>query len=289
MIIAQTAGALKGEIARLRAASQRIAFVPTMGNLHAGHRRLIDEARRHADAVVASIYVNPLQFGVGEDFAAYPRTPEQDRKLLDAAGVELLFTPDDVTIYPRGREATTRVEVPELSDILCGAARPGHFRGVATVVHRLFQLVSPDVALFGKKDYQQLLVIRLMVADFGLPIDIVGVDTVRAEDGLAMSSRNAYLTAAERLVASRLYTALQTLADQIRGQPPPAAGYGAGEKQAADALAGAGFRPDYVSVRRQQDLAVPTGRDGRLVILAAAWLGRARLIDNLELELKPER
>ena len=285
MIIAQSAAELKREVARLRAAGRRIAFVPTMGNLHAGHRQLMEQARRHADVVVASIYVNPLQFGPQEDFSAYPRTPEQDQALLEDARVEVLFLPDDAAIYPRGRAASTRVEVPGLSDILCGSARPGHFRGVATVVHRLFHLVTPDVALFGKKDYQQLLVIRLMTADFGLPVEIIGIDTVRDADGLAMSSRNGYLTPEERRIAPRLYATLQALAGQI--QSAPKSGFGDYEAQAEKQLEIAGFRPDYVSVRRQQDLAIPDPDDRQLVILAAAWLGRARLIDNLELDLKP--
>ena len=285
MIVAQAIDDLKHEIARLRAAGKCIAFVPTMGNLHAGHRHLMETARRHADAVVASIYVNPLQFGLQEDFGAYPRTYEADRAVLEAAGVELLFYPDDAVMYPRGREASTRVEVPGVSDILCGVSRPGHFSGVATVVHRLFRLVAPDVALFGKKDYQQLLVIRLMAADFGLPIEIVGVDTVRELDGLALSSRNAYLTPAERRVAPRLYATLQAAAGQI-GDGTPAANFGRIEADAVSALAAAGLRPDYVSIRRQQDLAAPGPGDRQLVVLAAAWLGRARLIDNLEVELK---
>jgi pantoate--beta-alanine ligase len=285
MIIAQSVAELKREVARLRAAGQRIAFVPTMGNLHAGHRHLMQQARRHADAVVASIYVNPLQFGPQEDFSAYPRTPDQDRAMLADARVDVLFFPDDAAIYPRGRDASTRIEVPGVSDILCGAARPGHFRGVATVVHRLFNLVAPDVALFGKKDYQQLLVIRLMTADFGLPVEIIGIDTVRDADGLAMSSRNGYLTPEERRIAPRLYATLQALAGQI--QSAPKSGFGDYEAQAEKQLEIAGFRPDYVSVRHQQDLAIPGPDDRHLVVLAAAWLGRARLIDNLELDLKP--
>ena len=289
MIVAETIDDLRREIEGLRAASKRIAFVPTMGNLHAGHRRLMEEARRHADAVVASIYVNPLRFGPQEDFAAYPRTPEADRALLEAAGVGLLFYPDDAVIYPRGREASTRIEVPGVSDILCGASRPGHFRGVATVVNRLFQLVRPDLAMFGKKDYQQLLVIRLMVADFGLPIEIIGVDTVREPDGLAMSSRNGYLTAAERQVAARLHATLQAVAGQMSDAGAVAGSVGPIEAEAMEKLAAAGFRPDYVSIRRQQDLAVPGPGDRQLVALAAAWLGRARLIDNLEFQLKAVR
>ena len=285
MHIARSIPELKQVLAALRASGKRIAFVPTMGNLHAGHRHLMETARRHADAVVASIYVNPLQFGPQEDFSAYPRTYGADRTVLEAAGVELLFYPDDAVMYPRGREASTRVEVPGVSDILCGVSRPGHFSGVATVVHRLFRLVAPDVALFGKKDYQQLLVIRLMAADFGLPIEIVGVDTVREPDGLALSSRNAYLTPAERRVAPRLYATLQAAAGRIR-DGAPAADFGRIEADAATALAAAGLRPDYVGIRRQQDLAAPGPGDRQLVVLAAAWLGRARLIDNLEVELK---
>jgi pantoate--beta-alanine ligase len=287
MIVIQSHAELTDEIARRRTARQRIAFVPTMGNLHRGHVQLMYEARRHADTVVTSIYVNPLQFGPREDFAAYPRTPEQDRAQLEAAGVDILFMPDDTVIYPRGRDASTRVEVPGISDILCGASRPGHFRGVATVVHRLFQLVTPDVAVFGKKDYQQLLVIRLMSGDFNLPIEIVGVETVREPDGLALSSRNSYLAAAERPLAAQLYAALRFVADQIRTHGVPGAGYAAVEAQASSKLAAAGLRPDYVSIRRQRDLAAPVGGDRQLVVLAAAWLGKARLIDNLEVELKP--
>ncbi len=285
MHIAQSIPELQCALATMRAGGKRLAFVPTMGNLHAGHRHLMEAARRHADAVVASIYVNPLQFGPQEDFGAYPRTYEADRAVLEAAGVELLFYPDDAVMYPRGREASTRVEVPGVSDILCGVSRPGHFSGVATVVHRLFRLVAPDRALFGKKDYQQLLVIRLMAADFGLPVEIIGVDTVREPDSLAMSSRNNYLTPAERQIAPRLYATLQAAAGQTC-DGAPAADFGRIEADAATALAAAGLRPDYVSIRRQQDLAAPGPGDRQLVVLAAAWLGRARLIDNLEVELK---
>jgi pantoate--beta-alanine ligase len=287
MIVAHSIDQLKTEVARLRAAGMRIALVPTMGNLHAGHSRLLEQARQHADTVVASIYVNPLQFGPQEDFNTYPRTPNQDQALLRAAGVELLFFPDDSAIYPRGRDLSTRVEVPGISDILCGVARPGHFRGVATVVHRLFQLVMPDVALFGKKDYQQLLVIRLMCKDFALAIEIVGVDTVRDAEGLAMSSRNGYLTAEEKIIAAKIYATLKAMADQIQGDT--IIRLSAHEAQAAEQLEKAGFRPDYVSVRRQQDLSLPGVGDRQLVILAAAWLGRTRLIDNLEIDLETAR
>lgn len=287
MIIAQSVAELKREIARLRATGRRIAFVPTMGNLHAGHRHLLEQARRYADAVVASIYVNPLQFGPKEDFNSYPRTPHEDNAVLEAAGVDLLFFPDDNAIYPRGRDLSTRVEVPGISEILCGAARPGHFRGVATVVHRLLQLVTADVALFGKKDYQQLLVIRLMADDFELPIEIIGVNTVRETDGLALSSRNAYLTPTERQIAPILYGALNSIAKQILFEGFKPNEVVRMEAKATQQLVAAGLRPDYLTVRRQDDLALPASEDRKLVILAAAWLGRTRLIDNLELELKP--
>jgi len=271
---------LRAYLAHIRGMRRRIAFVPTMGNLHAGHRQLMEEARRHADTVVASVYVNPLQFGAGEDFAAYPRTPQDDRELLLAAGVDLLYLPEEREIYPRGRAAQTRVEVPGLSGILCGAHRPGHFGGVTTVVNRLFNLVAPDVALFGKKDYQQWLLIRLMVEDLGMPIEIVGVDTVREADGLALSSRNSYLTADERKTAPMLYRTLGLLRDAVhRGDDRAGA-----ETQARTALTDAGFRPDYVSVRRAADLELPQPGDRALVALAAATLGRTRLIDNMEFD-----
>lgn len=281
MDIVRAATELRTAVAALRKNAHRIAFVPTMGNLHAGHAALMTQARAQADAVVASIYVNPLQFGPREDFAAYPRTPEADAALLKTAGVDVLFMPDEATIYPRGRAAHTRVEVPAVGDILCGAARPGHFAGVTTVVARLFNLVQPDVALFGNKDFQQLLLIRLMTADLGMPIEIIGCDTVRAEDGLALSSRNGYLTPAERAIAPQLYAALQLVAQQMRtGETAARATERAGAQ-----LAQAGFAPEYVSVRRATDLAEPGSDERALVVLAAGRLGRARLIDNLEFDL----
>jgi pantoate--beta-alanine ligase len=282
MIEARTAARLRAEVANLRTQGKRIAFVPTMGNLHAGHQRLMQDARKHADAVVASIYVNPLQFGPQEDFASYPRTPDEDRRLLEGAGVALLFVPEEREIYPRGRERQTQVEVPGLSDILCGAFRPRHFRGVTTVVARLFHLVTPDVAVFGKKDYQQLLLIRLMVADLGMPIEIVGIDTVREADGLALSSRNNYLSPAERQTAPILYKTLANVRERIRA----GASRAVAEESALQDLRAAGLRPDYVSVRRAGDLAEPEVGDRALVALVAAWLGRTRLIDNLEFEIR---
>lgn len=284
MHVATTIADLQQRLAAERARGRRIAFVPTMGNLHAGHCHLMEEARRHAEVVVASIYVNPLQFGPQEDFGAYPRTPQEDVRLLTQAGVSLLFMPDETQMYPRGRAVQTMVEVPGVSGILCGAYRPGHFRGVTTVVNRLFNLVAPEVSLFGNKDFQQLLLIRLMVSDLGMPVDIIGVDTVREDDGLAMSSRNVYLDANERQRAPRLYATLSALGGRIqqaRGVPAGA------EAAALTALREAGFRPDYVSVRRQGDLGEPGPDDQKLVILAAAWLGKARLIDNIALDLNP--
>lgn len=282
MIVVDTVYDLRRETSKLRQQGRRIAFVPTMGNLHAGHRKLVQVAREHAAAAVASIYVNPLQFGPEEDLAAYPRTLGEDITVLEAEKTDLLFMPTDAEMYPRGLDAMTKVEVPGVSDILCGQFRPRHFRGVTTVVNRLFNLVQPDVAIFGKKDYQQLMLIRLMVADLGQPIEIVGVDTVREADGLAMSSRNHYLSAVERKTAARLYAGLCGLRDRLIKAGRMVAGM---ETDALRELETAGFRADYLSVRRAADLAEPGAQDRQLVILAAAWLGRTRLIDNLEVQV----
>ena len=273
--------ALRDQVRAWRAAGERVAFVPTMGNLHAGHLTLIAEARRAASRVVSSIFVNPMQFGPSEDLDAYPRTLEQDRAGLERAGCDLLFAPAVATIYPRGSAEQTRVEVPGLSEILCGASRPGHFRGVATVVCKLFNLVQPDVALFGEKDYQQLLVIRRMVEDLALPIEIRGVPTVREADGLAMSSRNGYLTADERERAPALHRTLHAAGEALMESVP----IDRVEMDAAAALSAAGLRPDYVSVRVAEDLRPAGPGDRELIILAAAYLGRARLIDNLAVSL----
>ena len=284
MRVASDIAALRASLSDARSGGVRVAFVPTMGNLHAGHHALFTRARQHAAVVVASLYVNPMQFGAGEDFEAYPRTPDQDRLLSESAGVDVLFTPDDAEMYPRGRAAHTYVEVPGLSDELCGQFRPGHFRGVATVVARLFNLVTPDVALFGKKDYQQCLLIRSMVGDLGMPIEVIGMNTVREPDGLALSSRNRYLTPDERRRAPRLHTTLAQLADQLHSSGAVIATL---EARALQVLSDAGFRADYVSIRRQSDLAPPVESDRALVVLAAAWLGRTRLIDNREVNLSP--
>ena len=268
---------LRARVATWRRADQRVAFVPTMGNLHAGHLALVREALRLADRVVVSIFVNPLQFGPTEDFGAYPRTLEQDCALLEAAGTHLLFAPPVAAVYPRGQAGQTRVEVPGISDILCGASRPGHFVGVATVVCKLFNMVQPDLAIFGEKDFQQLLVIRLMTQDLSLPVTIQGLATVREPDGLAMSSRNGYLTREERARAPALYQTLLRAGERLRAGVAIAEV----ERLAAEEIAAAGLGPDYCSVRRAGDLAPAGSEDRELVVLAAARLGRARLIDNL--------
>ena len=272
--------ALRERVAAWRRAGERVGFVPTMGNLHAGHLALVTEARRLAERVVVSIFVNPLQFGPQEDFAAYPRTLARDQELLARVGTDLLFAPTVAAVYPRGQAEQTRVEVPGISDILCGASRPGHFVGVATVVCKLFNMVQPDLAVFGEKDFQQLQVIRLMTLDLSLPVAVHGLATVREADGLAMSSRNGYLTAEERARAPALYQTLRRCAERLRqGQDIATV-----EGQAGEEIAAAGFGPDYFSVRRAADLALPQAGDRELVVLAAARLGRARLIDNLRVE-----
>jgi pantoate--beta-alanine ligase len=260
---------------------ERIAFVPTMGNLHEGHLALVRKARELADKVIVSIFVNPLQFGENEDFDGYPRTLAHDAELLAAAGVDWLFAPGDEVIYPRPQEEQTRVVVPEVSEILCGESRPGHFDGVTTVVCKLFNLVRPEIAVFGKKDYQQLMVIRRMVEDLAMPVQVVGVDTVREADGLAMSSRNGYLSQEERELAPVIYQILSETAEGLRRGALP----GDMEVEAEEALNDAGLRADYVAIRTQADLGEAGDEDTELVILAAAYLGKARLIDNLEVSL----
>jgi pantoate--beta-alanine ligase len=282
MITQRTIAGVREQVRAWHLAGERVAFVPTMGNLHAGHMSLVARARELADRVVVSIFVNPLQFSAGEDLSAYPRTPAEDATLLEAAGVELLFLPEEAEIYPHGREGVTFVEVPGISDLLCGASRPGHFRGVATVVAKLFNIVQPDVACFGEKDFQQLAVLRRMVAELDMPVEMVGVPTMREADGLAMSSRNGYLTIEERAIAPALYQTLQEMAQRIHGG---GSDYSLLQQYGKTVLEKAGFRPDYLEIRRSDDLFPPTGGETSLVILAAAWLGRARLIDNLLIDL----
>jgi pantoate--beta-alanine ligase len=260
---------------------RRIGLVPTMGNLHAGHHSLIARARERADVVVASVFVNPTQFGPNEDFARYPRTPDADAAGLAASGCDVLFLPAVEDIYPYGVDKTVRVGVPEITGVLEGAIRPGHFDGVATVVAKLFNLVRPHVAVFGQKDYQQLLVIRRMVRDMGYPIEIVAVSIVREANGLAMSSRNQYLSDEQRRSASFIHQTLQWMAERARQ-----GGWAAEiETDARSRLQDAGFVPDYAVVRRAEDLAEATAVDRDLVALIAARLGSTRLIDNLLIDL----
>jgi pantoate--beta-alanine ligase len=275
----QDISALHEQMQAWRAQGERIALVPTMGNLHEGHLCLVDEAKRHADRCVVSIFVNPTQFGPGEDLATYPRTPDEDCALLEARGVDAVFLPTVEMMYPQGEAISTSIVVPEeLANILCGASRPGHFNGVATVVTKLFNLVQPDVAVFGEKDYQQLLVIRRLVADLNIPVKIIGQTTVREDNGLAMSSRNRYLTVEQREQAAQLYASLRACCERLQSGEREIASIEAG---AAAQLQAAGFEPDYVSIRRAADLGLPGTADTDLVILAAARLGKARLIDNL--------
>jgi pantoate--beta-alanine ligase len=256
-------------------------FVPTMGNLHAGHIQLMRLAKqRGAACTVVSIFVNRIQFGPKEDFDRYPRTLESDSKMMKDVGVDVVFAPSEREIYPEPQ--TFLVEPSDLQHILEGAFRPGHFRGVATVVMKLFNMVSPHIAIFGKKDYQQYVVLRDMVKQLALPVEIVPAETVRAEDGLALSSRNAYLSAAERAEAPRLYRCLRAAGDEVLGGKRD---FRRIELQAMSTLANKGWRPDYVSVRRQADLQPPGNDDRALVVLAAAFLGRTRLIDNVEVTL----
>ena len=268
---------LRSALAKVRQQGKTIAFAPTMGNLHAGHISLMRQGREHADCVVASIFVNRLQFGPHEDFDKYPRTFEADCAQLRDAGVEFLFAPTEQDLYPEPQ--TYVVEPAEIQFLLEGECRPGHFRGVATVVMKLFQIVQPDVALFGKKDYQQLMVLRNMAQQFMLPIRIIGGETVRAEDGLALSSRNGYLSTAERAEAPRLQQTLQSIRQAVLSGDR---NYESLCQKATENLDAHGWKTDYISIRRQQDLAPATPSDTDLVIVAASKLGTPRLLDNLE-------
>ena len=282
MLIIETLPQLRLQIRRWRQEGKRIALVPTMGNLHDGHMTLVDEARARADVVVVSIFVNPMQFDRPDDLARYPRTLQEDSEKLTRRSVDLVFAPAPAAVYPQGLEQQTYVDVPGISTILEGASRPGHFRGVSTIVSKLFNLVQPDLACFGEKDYQQLALIRKMVADMGYDIDIVGVPTVRAKDGLALSSRNGYLTAEERKVAPQLSKIMNALAQQLAN----------GERhvetlleQTAEQLRAAGFTPDELFIRDADSLQPLTVDSQRAVVLMAAWLGKARLIDNQQVDL----
>lgn len=282
MLIIETLPLLRQQIRRLRMEGKRVALVPTMGNLHDGHMKLVDEAKARADVVVVSIFVNPMQFDRAEDLARYPRTLQEDCEKLNKRKVDLVFAPSVKEIYPNGTETHTYVDVPGLSTMLEGASRPGHFRGVSTIVSKLFNLVQPDIACFGEKDFQQLALIRKMVADMGFDIEIVGVPIMRAKDGLALSSRNGYLTAEQRKIAPGLYKVLSSIADKLQ----------AGERDldeiitiAGQELNEKGFRADDIQIRDADTLLEVSETSKRAVILVAAWLGDARLIDNKMVEL----
>lgn len=282
MLIIETLPLLRQQIRRLRMEGKRVALVPTMGNLHDGHMKLVDEAKARADVVVVSIFVNPMQFDRPEDLARYPRTLQEDCEKLNKRKVDLVFAPSVKEIYPNGTETHTYVDVPGLSTMLEGASRPGHFRGVSTIVSKLFNLVQPDIACFGEKDFQQLALIRKMVADMGFDIEIVDVPIMRAKDGLALSSRNGYLTAEQRKIAPGLYKVLSSIADKLQ----------AGERDLDEIIAIAGqelnekgFRADDIQIRDADTLLEVSEKSKRAVILVAAWLGDARLIDNKIVEL----
>ncbi|HCL5072508.1 TPA: pantoate--beta-alanine ligase [Salmonella enterica] len=283
MLIIETLPLLRQHIRRLRHEGKRVALVPTMGNLHDGHMTLVEEAKTRADVVVVSIFVNPMQFDRAEDLARYPRTLQEDCEKLNKRKVDFVFAPSATEIYPQGLESQTFVDVPGLSTMLEGASRPGHFRGVSTIVSKLFNLIQPDIACFGEKDFQQLALIRKMVADLGYDIEIVGVPIIRAKDGLALSSRNGYLTAEQRKIAPGLYQVMTRVADKLK----------AGERDREEMIAIAeqelnekGFRADDIQIRDADTLLELTDSSKRAVILVAAWLGQARLIDNQIIELR---
>ena len=274
-----TIAAVREHVRAWRRQGLRVAFVPTMGNLHAGHVSLIEAARRHGERFVASIFVNPMQFGPNEDFAHYPRTPLEDARMLAAAGCNLMFSPEASEVYPHGTERATRVEVPGLSRILEGEFRPGFFEGVCTVVAQLFHIVEPDIAVFGEKDFQQLTVIRRMVTDLCMPVEIIGAPTVRDADGLAMSSRNQYLTQAQRALAPAIHAALLAAAQRLAAGDAEIASI---ERTGVQALEGEGFQIDYFAVRDAVSLHPPLPGARSLAVLTAVRLGKARLIDNVQ-------
>lgn len=282
MLIIETLPLLRQQIRRWRQEGKRIALVPTMGNLHDGHMALVNEARSHADIVIVSIFVNPMQFERPDDLARYPRTLQEDTEKLNDQQVDLIFAPAPSEIYPAILEQQTYVDVLGISTLLEGASRPGHFRGVSTIVSKLFNLIQPNLACFGEKDYQQLAVIRKMVADLGYDIDIIGVPTVRANDGLALSSRNGYLTPEQRHIAPQLHRIMVALAEQLSNGDRQLEAL---LQQATEELHAAGFTPDELFIRDAETLQPLTVESRRAVILMAAWLGKARLIDNQQVDL----
>lgn len=282
MLIIETLPLLRQHVRRLRQEGKRVALVPTMGNLHDGHMKLVDEAKAQADVVIVSIFVNPMQFDRPDDLVRYPRTLQEDCEKLNKRKVDVVFAPAAQEIYPQGTDTQTYVEVPGLSTMLEGASRPGHFRGVATIVSKLFNLIQPDIACFGEKDFQQLALIRKMVADLGYDIEIVGVPIIRAKDGLALSSRNGYLTAEQRKIAPGLFSVMSRIGKKLQ----------AGERELEEIIAIAeqelnekGFRADDIQIRDADTLLELTETSKRAVILVAAWLGQARLIDNQSITL----
>lgn len=270
---------VRERLAAVRQEGKTIALVPTMGNLHDGHLSLVMQAQERADYIVVTIFVNPTQFVEGEDFDSYPRTLDSDLNQLKNRGVDLVFIPDNDEIYPKGKDAFAEVTVPELDSIYCGEYRPGHFKGVATIVTKLFNIVQPDIAIFGRKDYQQLLVIRSLVKSLNLPIEIVSAAIMREEDGLAMSSRNQYLSEKERKTAVLLYEKLKKVVEKVE---KGSKNYDKLEKEAVSDLKNAGFRPEYLKICDSKSLLAP--KEGELVIIAAAWLGKTRLIDNVAVQ-----
>ncbi|MBC6904296.1 pantoate--beta-alanine ligase [Saccharophagus sp. K07] len=273
---------VRQELQSQRKQGKRIGFVPTMGNLHDAHLALVKQARENADVVIASIFVNRLQFGLNEDWDKYPRTLEADIAKLRSVGCDYLFCPEEQEIYPNGMDTQTRVIVPTMADILCGASRPGHFEGVTTVVTKLFNIVQPDVAVFGLKDYQQLAIIRRMVQDLCIPVEILAGDIVRESDGLAMSSRNGYLTPEERPKVNQLYLTLTWVAERIRAGEKNFAEL---EQQAKKKISTVGFRPDYVTICNSRTLAPAAHDDDEITVLGAMYTQGARLIDNVSLSL----
>ncbi len=270
---------VREQLATVRQESKTIALVPTMGNLHDGHLSLVKQVQERADYIVVTIFVNPTQFVEGEDFESYPRTLESDLNQLKNMNVDLVFIPDNDEIYPAKSDAPAEVTVPELDSIYCGEYRPGHFKGVATIVTKLFNIVQPDIAIFGRKDYQQLLVIRSLVKSLNLPIEIIAAATMREEDGLAMSSRNQYLTGKERKTAALLYENLKKIAEKMK---KGSENHKKLEKEAISVLKNVGFRPEYFKICDSESLSPP--KEGKLVIIAAAWLGKTRLIDNVAVQ-----
>lgn len=285
MITIKTIRELRAAVARARGEGKRIALVPTMGNLHAGHIALVEKAKQRADFVVASIFVNPLQFGPTEDLDNYPRTLAADQEKLLGAGCNLLFVPSVEEMYPGGLMSQTRVSVLGVSEGLCGDRRPGHFDGVATVVTKLFNIALPDIAVFGEKDFQQLAVIRTMVRDLNMPVQIIGEPTVRAADGLALSSRNGYLSEEQRAIAPALY---RTLCDTATAIKTGERDFAKLVREGLAALVQSGFRPDYLEIREANTLQPASAQDRQLIVLAAAFIGNTRLIDNLSLEIVGE-